>query len=120
MNYPDQVSDRQLVYYDAFDRRIRAQLRELVTDAVIEEHRRRPLGQHSDALERLLNYFRRGGLAGKFGLLQRDQGRAEYRIVVFPGVRGAPATVEEAPVYDSLNAAYHAVFLRRIASLMAS
>lgn len=118
MEYPDPVRDRQLDYFAAFDRRIRARLRGLVSDTVIEEHRRKPLGQHSDALERLLNYFRRGGMAGKLGIFQPDPSVPEYRIVVFPGRRGAPAAVED-DVFTSLNEAYHAVFLRRIAQLQA-
>ena len=118
MDYPDPVKDRQLDYFAVFDRRIRARLRGLVSDAVIEEHRQKPLGQHSDALERLLNYFRRGGMAGKLGIFQPDPAVSEYRIVVFPGRRGAPAEVEDA-IFTSLNAAYHAVFLRRIAQLQA-
>lgn len=118
MEYPDPVRDRQLDYFAAFDQRIRARLRGLVSDAVIEEHRQRPLGQHSDALERLLNYFRRGGMAGKLGIFQPDPAVPQYRLVVFPGRRGVPAAVED-EVFTSLNAAYHAVFLRRIAQLQA-
>jgi branched-chain amino acid transport system permease protein len=119
MDFPYPVIDRQLQVYQEFDQRIRRKLRLLVSDAVIEEHRCKPLGQHSDALDRLLNYFRRGGMAGKYGLLQSDPGAADYRIVRFSGARGAMSTVEDEPLTGSLNAAYHAVFLRRIADLLA-
>lgn len=117
MDYPFNAADRQLDYYAEFDRRIRHHLRTLVSDAVIEEHRRKPLGQHSDALDRLLNYFRRGGMAGKLGLHQPDPTKPSYRIVRFSGTRGAPSVVED-EVHDSLDGAYHAVFLRRIDELL--
>lgn len=120
MQHPATVRDRQLVYFEAFDRRIRAQLRTLVSDAVIEEHRLKPLGQHSDALGRLLNYFRRGGMAGKLGLYQERPGEAVYKIVRFSGSRAQPSTIEHEHVYTTLDEAYHAVFLRRIAELLAS
>jgi len=118
MDYPHRATDRQATYYELFDQRIRAHLRSLVNHAVIEEHRRRPLGQHSESLDRLLNYFRRGGMAGKLGLLWRADLAPGYRIVVFPGQRGGTVTVEEAPAYPTLGSAYHAVFLRRIAGLL--
>ena len=117
MEYPDAVLDRQAVYFGEFDRRMRQRLRALVSDAVIEEHRLKPLGQHSDALDRLLNYFRRGGMAGKLGIFQAVPGVETYQIVRFAGARGQPAVVEN-EAFGSLSEAYHAVFLRRIADLL--
>lgn len=117
MEYPDSVQDKQAVYFAEFDRRMRKRLRMLVSDAVIEEHRCKPLGQHSDALDRLLNYFRRGGMAGKLGIFQATPGIAKYQIVAFPGLRGQPTVVENEE-FGSLNEAYQAVFLRRIADLL--
>lgn len=117
MEYPEHIQDKQTVYFAEFDKRMRQSLRLLVSDAVIEEHRRKPLGQHSDALDRLLNYFRRGGMAGKLGVYQVTPGVAKYQIVAFPGLRGQPTVVENEE-FGSLDAAYHAVFLRRIADLL--
>jgi len=117
MDYPFDATDRQLDYYTEFDRRMRRHLRTLVDDTVIEEHRRKPLGQHSDRLDRLLNYFRRGGMAGKLGLHQPDPATPAYHIVRFSGVRGAPSVIED-KAYGSLDEAYHAVFLRRIDDLL--
>lgn len=117
MDYPFDATDRQLDYYAEFDRRMRRHLRTLVSEAVIEEHRRKPLGQHSDPLERLLNYFRRGGMAGKLGIHQPDPTIPSYRIVRFSGGRGELSVIEDAP-YGSLDEAYHAVFLRRIDDLL--
>lgn len=119
MDYPDPVIDRQFDHLAIFDARMRAHLRTLVSPEVIEEHRRKPLGQHGDALARLLNYFRRGGLAGKYGLLKIDPAREEYRIVVFSGQRGAASEIDMSKTFTSKEDGYHGVFLRRIADLMA-
>lgn len=125
MQVPDQIVDKQNDYYREFDRRIRGYLRTLVSDEVIEEHRKKPLGQHSDALDRLLNYFRRGGTAGKLGIVRDSSPRPAsprpvYKLVRFSGARGLPSQVEEDKVYASLDEAYHAVFLRRVSDLMAN
>lgn len=120
MQVPDQVIDKQNDYYEEFDRRIRHSLQALVSDEVIEEHRKKPLGQHSDALERLLNYFRRGGMAGKLGIVQDDPSVPAYKLARFSGARGLPSEVEEDRVYSSLDEAYHAAFVRRIDALMAT
>lgn len=119
MDYPDPVIDRQFDHLAVFDARMRAHLRTLVSPDVIEEHRRKPMGLHSDALSRLLNYFRRGGLAGKYGLLKTDPDCEEYRIVIFSGRRGAPSEIDMSETFGSRDEGYHGVFLRRIADLMA-
>lgn len=120
MLYPFPLRDRQLEYYEWFDARMRRRLLDLVTDDIIGEHQAKPLGQHSDPLDRLLNYFRRGGLANKVGILLDPGGRKSFRLVRFSGVRGAPAHVLDGPEYSDLNAAYHGAFLQRVADLRAS
>lgn len=120
MDYPAKVVDRQAVYFALHDQRLRARLRLLVTDAIIEEHRLKPVGQHSDGLERLLNYFRRGGMAGKLGLHCANPDQPQYRIVRLSGARGVASVIEDDAVYPSLDEAYHAIFLRRIADLLAN
>ena len=117
MQFPAHVRDRQLEYFEKFDARIRKRLAGLVSPDLIEEHRRQPLGQHSDALDRILNYFRRGGLANKLGILRVSGG---FRLVRFAGVRGAPSQVLDGPLIASLDEAYHAAFLARIDDLNAS
>jgi len=120
MLYPFPLRDRQLEYYEWFDARMRQRLLDLVTDEVVAEHQAKPLGQHSDALDRLLNYFRRGGLANKVGILKDPGDRNSYRLVRFSGVRGAPAQVLDGPEYSDLNDAYHGAFLQRVGDLRAS
>jgi hypothetical protein len=46
--------DRQVLVFEHWDRKQRERIRALVTDELVEEHARKPLGQHSDALERVL------------------------------------------------------------------
>lgn len=113
---PD-TADRDEVYRAFHGRMQERYLRTLVSDEVIEEHRARPLGQHSEPLERLLHYFREQPMAGKYAVLhERDSG--SFRIVALSGVRGvAPAPVGEER-FATAEAAYHGLFLRRIEELM--
>jgi hypothetical protein len=91
-------------------------IRPLISDAVIAEHRQLPNGPHSDDLARILNYFRRVPAPGKYALYA-ERPFAAYRIVKLAGVRGGlPQFIDDA-VYDSEDAAAHAVFLRRLADL---
>lgn len=119
MQYPQVIRDRQADYIRIFEERLARRLAATITAEMIEEHRQKPLGQHTDALERVLNFFRRGGLAGKIGIFQPDPARTVYRLIRFPGVRGGSATMIEGEPINSLTEAYHAAFLQRIADLNA-
>ena len=114
-----EIEDKQYIYYRRFDKRWRDQLKLLVTDELIEEHRRKPLGQHSDALQRLLNYFRAGPLADKYAIYEEQPFKA-YKVVALTGVRGMPPRTVDDKVHGTLDEAYHAVFLRRINDLLES
>lgn len=111
--------DKDYIFFRRFDKLQRDFLKRLVSDEVIEEHRRQPLGQHSEALERLLLYFRHQAQRDKYAIMTIEPFRA-YRIVALSGERGvAPRNVEE-QVYDSEAAAYHGVFMRRVQDLLES
>lgn len=112
-----ETEDRDEVYRAFHGRMQERYLRTLVSPEVIEEHRAKPLGQHSEPLERLLHYFREQPMAGKYAVLQeRDSG--SFRIVALSGVRGvAPAPVGEER-FATAEAAYHGLFLKRIEELM--
>src|SRR5256885_16983650 len=72
------AADKAFHYYERFDHELRRQLKALVDEAVIEEHRANPLGAggpHSEPLRRLLNYFRRAPQAGKDVVVARGPGR---------------------------------------------
>jgi len=115
-----EIHDKQAIYYRRFDKRLRDHLKTLISPALIEEHRRQPLGQHSDGLARLLNYFRRGDVADKYAIIRQSGQFHAYKIVAFSGVRGAPPRLVDDRVYTDLDEAYHAVFLLRVNDLMES
>jgi branched-chain amino acid transport system permease protein len=111
--------NKDYVYYRRFDKMQRDYLKTLVSDEVIEEHRRKPLGQHSEALERLLYYFRRVPQVDKYAIECVEPFKA-YRIVALSGERGvAPRAVEDR-IYETPEDAYHGVFKRRVQDLMES
>ena len=95
-------------------------MKSLITDELLEEHQKKPLGQHSDALDRVLNYFRRGEMADKYAIMRQPEGFHHYKIVAFSGNRGAPPRMVDDKVYTDLNQAYHAVFLLRVNDLLES
>jgi branched-chain amino acid transport system permease protein len=113
--------DKALHYYERFDRHHRAELRGLITDEVIAEHEAHPFGERpqSDALRRLLNYFRRAPQAGKYVVVAWEPWR-EYRIGLLSGVRGVLPKVLDQPVFTSERKALHGVFLARIRDLRES
>lgn len=113
------IADKQAIYYRRQDKAIRDYLKSLVTDELIEEHRRKPLGQHSEALERVLNYFRRGPVPDKYAVMTIKP-FAAYRVVALAGRRGVPPRLVDDRVYSTLDEAYHAVFLRRVNDLLES
>ena len=115
-----EIADKQEIYYRRFDKRLRDRLKALITDELIEEHRSNPLGQHSDGLSRLLNYFRRGEMADKYAIMRQPDGFHRYKIVAFSGERGAPPRLVDDKVYEDINQAYHAVFLLRVNDLLES
>lgn len=108
------IENRDLLCYARFDERIAVQIARSITPELIEEHRRSPLGFHSDTLARVLNYFRRGPVAGKYGLAT-DGPFGPYRIVRLSGRRGERPQPADDTVYESMEAAYHGVFLKRLA-----
>ena len=90
--------------------------RSLITDDLIEEHRRNPTGLHSENLERVMLYFRKRDLAGKYCVYAIEPFK-KYRIVALSGLPGVPPRVVDDRIYSTIDDAYHAVFLRRINDL---
>jgi branched-chain amino acid transport system permease protein len=114
-----EIEDKDKVFFRRFDKMQRDFLKRLVSDAVIDEHRSRPLGQHSEALERLLIYFRRQGQVDKYAIMVLQEFKA-YRIVALSGHRGTAPRVVEDKSYATPDEAYHALFLRRVQDLLES
>jgi branched-chain amino acid transport system permease protein len=111
-----EMSNKDQIYFRRFDKLQRDYLKTLITPQLIEEFKQRPLGQHSEALERLLNYFRRQPQNDKYAVMVVEQFRA-YRIVALSGHRGVAPRLVEDKIYPSITEAYHGVFLRRIQDL---
>ncbi len=107
-------ADRQALVAARFDANLRRELRALIDEDLIDEHRRQPLGRHSDALERVLNYFRR---PPRYGLYARVPCR-EFVVIRLPVRPGAGPEAVDDVVYTDENEAMHAVFTLHVADLM--
>jgi len=114
-----EISDKDQIYQRRFDKRLRDHLKTLVSPEIIEEHRLKPLGQHSDALDRVLHYFRSAGGENKY-VLYEIKANSEYKIIVTTGQKGIPPRDLDSTVYTDKNEALHAVFLKRVQDLMDS
>jgi branched-chain amino acid transport system permease protein len=109
--------DRALIADARWHAATAERIKALVTDDLIAEHERKPLGQHSDALERVLNYFRRAPQSGKYiGVCTKPW--EEWRIGVLSGVRGVPPTILADERFVSEDELQHGIFLRRVRDLM--
>lgn len=113
------VQDKALLVHVRWNARTGERMKALITDDLIDEHKHKPFGQHSDALERVLNYFRRAPQAGKYiGVCTKPW--EEWRIGVLSGIRGVPPTILEEERFTSEEDAQHGIFLRRVRDLMQS
>ena len=111
-----EIHDKGIIAEREFEKHLRSQLRTWITPEILEEHALKPLGQHSDHLERILIYFRKQPLANKY-VVYCEIPFTAYRIVALSGMPGVPPRLIDDKKYPSLDAAYHAVFLRRISDL---
>lgn len=115
--------------FDELDENIaKEQILPLIDDELVAEHRENPIGAHSDDLERVLNYFRRQPMDGKYVILETEKFE-EFYIGQLSGVRGEKpeklteplSSVDEAEELPypltSVEEAEHAVFLKRVDDL---
>lgn len=110
------TADRNQIALAMWDQRMRAVLRPLITKKVIAEHKRDPLGRHSDALSRVLNYIRRRTPYGRCVVVCTRPFK-QWRVARLPGVRGQPPVFADDKTYNSEAKAMHALFLMRIEEL---
>ena len=110
------VVDKAQWVYRRFEERRRVAVARLITDELIAEHERQPIGHHSADLQRILNCLRRGPWARRYALLCTIPHR-EWRLAVLSGRRGDPPQLLEERAFGSESKAHHTVFLRRIAEL---
>ncbi|MBK1867140.1 branched-chain amino acid ABC transporter permease [Aestuariivirga sp. YIM B02566] len=112
-----ETENKDIIYFRRFDKMQRDFLKKLITPEIIEEHRKRPLGQHSEALERVLTYFRRQPQNDKYAITVIEPFKS-YRLVALSGTRGVAPRLVEDKIYGSPDEAYHALFLRRVQDLL--
>jgi branched-chain amino acid transport system permease protein len=111
-----QAEDRDTVYLELFRKKQRQYLRSVIDDALIEEHRRAPRGQHREPLERLLIYFRTAPQKNKY-VIKRDAHSGKYRVAQLTGERDEPIREVSPTGFDSLDEVQHEIFLRRVRDL---
>jgi len=114
-----EIDDKDTLYFRRFDKMQRDYLKTLITPEIIEEHRRQPLGQHSEALERVLLYFRRARMDDKYALHSAGP-HGPYKIIAFSGQRGVSPRLVDDREFLTLDEAYHGVFMRRVHDLLES
>jgi hypothetical protein len=110
-------ADRSAIALARFDARTRVAIRPLLTKKLLAEHKRNPLGDHSDSLKRVLNYLRRSTTLTPYVVVCTVPFR-EWRLARLGGERGTAPTFIEAPADDSEAKAMHALFLKRIDEVM--
>src|SRR5690348_6302717 len=107
--------DQDVVVWLHVTERRAQRIRALITDELIEEHRRSPRGHHSDALDRVLRFFRVAPIPGKEIVIESVPFET-YHVGVMTGVPGRAAEVLP-ETYGSYEETLHAIFLRRVARL---
>jgi branched-chain amino acid transport system permease protein len=115
----DELPDRDIVARRHFDAMQSEFLRTLVCDEVLEEHRKKPLGQHSEPLERLLQHFRGLPMTDKYAI-KRDDATSTFKLIAISGQRGVAPRLVDDEEYATVDDAYHGIFLRQISELMES
>lgn len=90
------------------------QIRPRVTPEIVQEHRDRPIGHHSDDLERVLLHLRTHHLTmkGKY-ILVCTVPHQEWRIAELTGRRNEPPVLLE-ETFGDRDSAEHGVFLKRL------
>lgn len=106
-------ADRQLLCYERFSKRLLEELRALVNEDMIDEYRRDPLGRHSDALERVLNWIHK---APAYALYSPKPCR-EWCLIRLPVTSGERPEPVDDTVYTSETDAMGAWFEAHIALL---
>ncbi|MEH7123386.1 hypothetical protein V7122_04685 [Bacillus sp. JJ1532] len=90
-------------------------IKPLITEELIEEHRKQPVGRHSYNLSMVLNFLRRNHeiIEGK-DLIVCTKPHQEWCLGEHPGKRGVPYKVFEDQCFDTREKAEHALFLKRL------
>ena len=100
---------------EMWDRMTRSYLLSVLSNDIIEEHRRSPTGHHSEPLARLLAWCQRRPLPEQYAVKAEADG--SFRLVSMTGRRGVPPTYIGESRFASLEEARHGVLLQHISDL---
>jgi branched-chain amino acid transport system permease protein len=110
-------ADRNRIAFARWDKRMRESLRPLLTKKIISEHKRDPVGMHSDALDRVLNYFRRPNMLERHVIVCTRPFK-QWRVARVTGVSGQGPVFADERSFNSEAKAAHAVFLMHVEQTM--
>jgi len=100
---------------DNFDAMTRKYLLMVLSDDIVEEHRQKQSGHHSEPLARLLAWCHRRPLSEQYSLRQGADG--SYRIIRMSGQRGVVPTYVGDAVFNTIDDARHGVLMQHIKDL---
>jgi branched-chain amino acid transport system permease protein len=106
--------DKDFDVRDNFELTTRKYLLSVLSDALIEEHRRSP-PHMSEPLVRLLAWCQRRPLVDQYAIKQEGDG--SFRLISFSGVRGQKPVYVSDEAFATIREARHGAFLRHIKDL---
>jgi hypothetical protein len=111
----EQLAREHAAYLQVERHILEADVKPRVTQAIIDEHRERPIGKHSDELERVLIYLRKHHLEmeGKY-ILVCTKPHEEWRVATLTGQPSVPPELLPDSFPDRYEAE-HGLFLKRLA-----
>lgn len=107
--------DKDVHVRDHFDRMTRRYLRSVLSNELIDEHRRGEFGHVSEPLARLLAWCQRRPAGEQYAVKAEADGT--FRLIRFAGRRGQPPFYVGDESYATLQAARHGAFLRHVSDL---
>src|SRR5436305_136485 len=114
-----QSNNQDVLYRQLFRSKQREYLRTVISDEIIEEHRKSPLGRHSEPLERLLHYFRSAPQPNKY-VIKKDEKSRKFQVARLSAERATPLKEVSETRYDTALEAYHEIFLCRVREVLES
>jgi branched-chain amino acid transport system permease protein len=106
------VADSDKHFYNYFNAKQREYVRQVLNEDIIEEYRRKPLGHHSEPLERTLAYFRRLPIDEQYALKREQDGT--FRMIAMSGKRGVRPSYVSDEIFQTVHEGYFAIFVRQI------
>lgn len=110
----EQVARQHAAYLQVERHILETEVRPRAAQAIVDEHRDRPIGKHSDELERVLIYLRKHHLEmpGKY-ILVCTRPHEEWRVATLSGTPGVPPELLPDSFSDR-DEAEHGLFLKRL------